>query len=109
MADFQMLVIGLLSPAAWRVIELCEFCIIPAGFMWQLVYDPRYDIDGTLTVSLRRVGLIIQIVFALAGIGDAFNSREPNILFIGYASGTLLIHMTLMFHWVLHRRAIPVH
>ena len=106
MGDFRSALTSFLTFDEWRTIELWEFCLIPAGCLWQLVYDPKFDLDGSLSVQVRRLGLILQIIFALAGIGDSVRCTEPHVLFIGYASGTLLIQVSLVLQWFMVRKTV---
>ena len=88
----------------WQVIEFWMCCGVAAGCLWQLVYDGKFAIVKTWSNVSARLGLIVQIVFALGGMGDAFRCREAHVLFIGYTSGTALIQASLLYRWLRHGR-----
>ena len=100
MLDFRSQLSAIMTLQDWRILETWECVAIACGCLWQMVYDGKFSVGKDRATLTSRLGLIVQTVFALAGIGDAFNCAEPHPLFVGYITGTLLIQGSLFVRWV---------
>ena len=109
MLDFRSQLMSLLPLEVWTTVEAWEFGAIILLGLWQLAYDGKFSLRGWSGNRVGRIGIILQIVMSLAGVGDAYKCREPHVLFICYAAGTLMIQLSLFVKWVASGRPNELH
>lgn len=100
MLDFRASLLSILSVQSWGYLQFWVGILLAIGFIWQLVYDSKFAVNGTYENAIGRIGLVWRFTFAVAGIGDSFSGQEAHPLFVSFMLGTLISQGAFFSRWI---------